>query len=149
MNSSHFFFICMTEPLFEKKERILLTKTNWHSTITSAKYPMRKHSSVLLAPPLPQPRIFKIVVREDKNEVGLVVAYPSLKDEQEANVKGQIKTFPNEFSKLEFLVNAKEQGFKNFETTTGKIDIESMVLAELARRSKMERQEPKNNFAMV
>jgi hypothetical protein len=110
---------------------------------------MRKHRAILLAPPLPEPRIFKIIVREDKNEIGLVVAYPSLQNPEEANVKGQIKKFPNETSKLLFLANAKKQGFRNFESITGRIDVEEMVLSELARRSKMERDEPKNNFAMA
>ncbi len=110
---------------------------------------MSRFISASPAPAVPQPRIFKIVVREDANEVGMVVAYPVIGQQNEANVKGQIKSFGNETEKLRFLANAKEQGFRNFETTSGKLDVETIVLGELARRQKMEEKEASKNDAMV
>lgn len=89
--------------------------------------------------PLPEPRIFKIVVREDAHEVGMVVAYPVDGKPEEATVKAQTKKFPSEESKLKFLMSAKDQGFRNFETTQGNIDTEGMILSELARRQSLEK----------
>ncbi len=102
---------------------------------------MKKYISQLTAPPIPQPRIFKIAVRSDANELGLVVAYPILGGENEANVRGQTKIFRNETDKLTFLANARSQGFRNFETVIGRVDTEELVLKELARRQKLELEE--------
>ncbi len=102
---------------------------------------MKKFTTSSPTAVVPQPRIFKIMVRNDAHEVGIVVAYPTIENPDEANVKGQIKVFKNETDKLRFLANAKRQGFRNFENTRGKVDVETMVLAELARRQHIEKKE--------
>jgi hypothetical protein len=85
-------------------------------------------------------KVFRIEVSENTNEIGLVVAYPSENDPAEATVKAQRKIFPNEKSKLRFLVNARKQGFRNFGTFRDTLDTEAMVLNELARRQQKDKE---------
>jgi len=110
---------------------------------------MRNHTQIVTAEFVTQARIFKIVNRTDANEVGMVVAYPIPGQRYDANVKGQIKRFGNEKEKLEFLARAKSQGFRNFETRRGKVDSETMVLSELARRQKVEKEQEASEVATI
>ena len=97
---------------------------------------MKKVIEPTPAPNLPA-KIFKVVVRDDANEIGMVVAYPATKEtDEQVIVRGEVKKFKNEKKKLEFLVYAQKQGFVNFETVTGAFDIERVVLEELVRRSR-------------
>lgn len=102
-------------------------------------YEMKKFAKTPSAPFVPA-KVFKIVVREDAHEVGLVVAYPVSEKQDQVIVRGELKKFPNEKAKLKFLANAEQRGFRNFETSTGKFDMESEVLEELVRRRKIERE---------
>ncbi|QQS59110.1 hypothetical protein IPN35_06025 [Candidatus Peregrinibacteria bacterium] len=88
-------------------------------------------------------KIFKILVREDANELGMVFADSTKNHPQEARVRGETQQFNSETEKLRFLAKAHQKGFRNFETTRGDIDIERMVLAELARRQKAEKKKTK------
>lgn len=88
-------------------------------------------------------KIFKILVREDKNELGMVFADFDLNCPQKAHIRGETQQFPSETEKLRFLVSAHKHGFRNFETVRGTIDVEKMVLTELARRQKAEKEKSK------
>ncbi len=79
-------------------------------------------------------KIFKVMVREDSNELGLVVAYQTAQQEDFVVVKGEVKKFRNETEKLKFLFDTQMSGFTNFETCHGAFDIETVVLEELVRR---------------
>ena len=91
-----------------------------------------------------EPHIFQITVRSDAPEIGMVVAYPIPKKEGEAAIQGKIKTFRGEKEKLLYVRKAQQKGFQNFSTVSGKIDVERMILQELARRQAMERKMKKN-----
>lgn len=86
-----------------------------------------------------EPRIFQMTVRNDAHHIGLVVAYPMPDTTDTVKVKGQIKIFPNETEKLQYLSKAQKKGFRNFSTQNGKIDIENMILSELARRQNQQK----------
>ena len=79
-------------------------------------------------------KIFKIMVRDDANELGLVVAYPTPESDDNVIVKGEVKKFSTETEKLKFLHGIQTKGFTNFENCTGRFDIETVVLEELVRR---------------
>lgn len=85
-------------------------------------------------------KVFKIVVRDDANEIGLVVAYPVSEKQDQVIVRGELKKFTNEKAKLKFLANAERRGFKNFENRTDRLDMEAEVLEELVRRRRLERE---------
>ncbi len=74
------------------------------------------------------------MVREDANELGLVVAHSTSDEQDFVVVKGEVKKFRNETEKLKFLAETKAKGFSNFETCCGSFDIETVVLEELVRR---------------
>ncbi len=74
------------------------------------------------------------MVRTDAHELGLVVAHHTPESEDNVIVKGEVKKFRNETEKLKFLYGIQRKGFTNFETCSGKFDIETVVLEELVRR---------------
>jgi hypothetical protein len=99
---------------------------------------MEKQTPTLQKSPLLQSKILKIAVRDDAHEVGIVVARLIEGKKNEYKVSGQTKIFPSEMEKLCFLAGVKNQGFQNFETVAGKINMEKVILKELARRQEIE-----------
>lgn len=90
---------------------------------------MKKHFQKTTASPVPG-RIFRVVVAEDRPEVGIVFGIP--RGERTFSIRAEVKKFKNERQKLELLARFQRDGFRGFRKTNGKIDNEHIALEFLA-----------------